>query len=120
MLFVCLHLLNSASGQLRYSVAEEMSPGALIGDVVKDLGLEPKRLLDGKARIFAVSGRDYVQLDGGKGHIMVKERMDQESLCSSSMSTCSISFEIIVENPIELYRVTVEILDMNDNSPVFP
>ncbi|XP_053092832.1 protocadherin gamma-A12 isoform X14 [Pangasianodon hypophthalmus] len=120
VLFVCLHWLSGASGQLRYSVAEEMSPGALVGDVAKDLDLEPKRLLEGKARIFAASGRDYVQLDREKGHITVKERMDREILCSSSTSTCSISFEIIVENPIELYRVTVEILDVNDNSPAFP
>ncbi|KAI5104758.1 protocadherin gamma-A5-like [Silurus meridionalis] len=91
-----------------------------VGDVVKDLGLEPKRLLEGKARIFAASGRDYLQLDREKGHITVKERMDRETLCSSSTSTCSISFEIIVENPIELYRVIVEILDVNDNSPAFP
>ncbi|KAB5565493.1 hypothetical protein PHYPO_G00242220 [Pangasianodon hypophthalmus] len=120
VLFVCLHWLSGASGQLRYSVAEEMSPGALVGDVAKDLDLEPKRLLEGKARIFAASGRDYVQLDREKGHITVKERIDREILCSSSTSTCSISFEIIVENPIELYRVTVEILDVNDNSPAFP
>ncbi|KAF7702291.1 hypothetical protein HF521_001574 [Silurus meridionalis] len=111
---------NSDSYQVRYSVSEEMSPGALVGDVVKDLGLEPKRLLEGKARIFAASGRDYLQLDREKGHITVKERMDRETLCSSSTSTCSISFEIIVENPIELYRVIVEILDVNDNSPAFP
>ncbi|XP_058263786.1 protocadherin gamma-A12-like isoform X19 [Hemibagrus wyckioides] len=120
VLFVCLRLLNGVSGQLRYAVSEEMSPGSLVGDVVKDLDLEPKRLLEGKARIFAASGRDYVQLDREKGHITVKERMDRESLCSSSTSACSISFEIIVENPIELYRVTVEILDVNDNSPAFP
>ncbi|XP_036431591.1 protocadherin gamma-A12-like [Colossoma macropomum] len=120
VLFVCAHLLQSASGQVRYSVPEEMPPGSFVGDIVKDLGLEPKRLTTGKARIFTASGREYVELDRDKGHIIVKERMDRELLCSSAMSTCSISFEIILENPIELYRVTVEILDVNDNSPAFP
>uniref|UniRef100_A0AAR2JJX0 Cadherin domain-containing protein n=1 Tax=Pygocentrus nattereri TaxID=42514 RepID=A0AAR2JJX0_PYGNA len=106
--------------QVRYSVPEEMPHGSFVGDIVKDLGLEPKRLTTGKARIFTASGREYVELDRDKGHIIVKERMDRELLCSSAMSTCSISFEIILENPIQLYRVTVEILDVNDNSPAFP
>ncbi|XP_066525903.1 protocadherin gamma-A12-like isoform X16 [Hoplias malabaricus] len=119
-LFFCAHFLRCASGQVRYSVPEEMPRGSFVGDIVKDLGLEPKRVTTGKARIFTASGREYVELDRDKGHIIVKERMDRELLCSSATSTCSISFEIILENPIELYRVTVEILDVNDNSPAFP
>uniref|UniRef100_A0A3B1KET3 Cadherin domain-containing protein n=1 Tax=Astyanax mexicanus TaxID=7994 RepID=A0A3B1KET3_ASTMX len=119
-LLVCVHLLHCALGQVRYSVQEEMPPGSFVGDILKDLGLEFKRLTTGKARVFTASGREYVGLDRDKGHIVVKERMDREVLCSSAISTCSISFEIIFENPIELYRVTVEILDVNDNSPAFP
>ncbi|XP_042371692.1 protocadherin beta-8-like, partial [Plectropomus leopardus] len=32
----------------------------------------------------------------------------------------SFSFEVILENPIELHRITVEVLDINDHAPVFP
>ncbi|XP_076861953.1 protocadherin gamma-A11-like isoform X16 [Brachyhypopomus gauderio] len=118
--FVCAYLVNYASGQVRYSVPEEMPPGSFVGDIVKDLGLEPKRLTMGKARVFSASGREYLEMDRVKGHILVKERMDRETLCSGGISACSISFEIFLENPLELYRVTVEILDVNDNSPAFP
>ncbi|KAI4896457.1 hypothetical protein NFI96_015231 [Prochilodus magdalenae] len=114
------NLLGESENQVRYSVPEEMPTGSFVGDIVKDLGLEPQRITAGKARIFTASGREYVELDRDKGHIIVKERIDREVLCSGAMSTCSISFEIILENPIELYRVTVEILDVNDNSPAFP
>ena len=32
---------------------------------------------------------------------------------------CALHFQIILENPIEFYRVTVEITDINDNAPTF-
>ncbi|XP_030621316.1 protocadherin gamma-A12-like [Chanos chanos] len=112
--------LYGALGQVRYSVPEEMARGSFVGDIAKDLGLDSKRLMTGKARIFNVDGREYVELDREKGHIIVRERIDRELLCVGAMSACSFSFEVVLENPIELYSVTVEILDENDNTPVFP
>ncbi|XP_056327800.1 protocadherin gamma-A12-like isoform X6 [Danio aesculapii] len=119
VLLFCAHFLYGAYGQVRYSVPEEMAPGSFVGDIVKDLGLELKRLTAGKARIFTAGGREYVELDRQKGHIVIKERIDRELLCAGAVSACSLSFEIILENPIELYRITIEILDVNDNSPAF-
>ncbi|XP_056625258.1 protocadherin gamma-A12-like isoform X16 [Triplophysa dalaica] len=113
------HFLYGVYGQVRYSVPEEMAPGSFVGDIIKDLGLDPKRLTAGKARIFSAGGREYVELDREKGHIVIKERINRELLCAGVASACSLSFEVILENPIELYRITVEILDVNDNSPAF-
>ncbi|KAL2077291.1 hypothetical protein ACEWY4_026795 [Coilia grayii] len=111
---------GGVAGQVRYSVPEEMAPGSFVGDIAKDLGLDARRLVTGKAQIFSKNGREYVDLDRERGHIVIKERIDRELLCAGAMSACSFSFEVILENPIELYRVTIEILDVNDNSPVFP
>ncbi|XP_030648881.1 protocadherin gamma-A11-like [Chanos chanos] len=114
--FMSAHL---ATGQIRYSIPEEMTVGSFVGDIGTDLGLDPKRLVSGKARVFTAGDSEYVGLDKEKGHLIVKQRIDREQLCGE-VSICSTSFNVILENPMELHRVIVEILDINDNSPVFP
>ncbi|XP_018607261.2 protocadherin gamma-A11-like isoform X8 [Scleropages formosus] len=109
-----------ADGQVRYIIPEEMAVGSFVGNIAKDLGLESSRLATGRgARLFFVGSNEYVELDREKGQLLVRERIDREQLCGDT-SACSFTFEIILEDPIELFRVTVEIEDINDNSPVFP
>ncbi|XP_047190617.1 protocadherin gamma-A11-like [Scophthalmus maximus] len=104
--------------QIRYSLPEEMKKGSLIGNVAQDLGLDVKRLRSGRARIVTGENTQYIELRADKGVLAVNEKIDREQLCGD-VTPCSFSFEIILENPIELHRVIVEILDVNDHSPVF-
>ncbi|XP_035265790.1 protocadherin gamma-A10-like [Anguilla anguilla] len=105
-------------GQIRYSIPEELKKGSFIGNIAQDLGLELKRLREGRARIVTGDSIQYGQLDTDKGVLVVGERIDREQLCGE-VSPCSFSFEIILERPMELHSVTVEILDINDNPPTF-
>ncbi|XP_045061042.1 protocadherin gamma-A11-like isoform X11 [Coregonus clupeaformis] len=118
VLIFLLYFSHIVSGQIRYSLPEEMKKGSLIGNVAQDLGLDLKRLRTGRARIVTGESIQYTQLKSDKGILVVSERIDREQLCGD-VTPCSFSFEIILENPIELHRVTVEILDVNDHSPVF-
>ncbi|XP_036431577.1 protocadherin gamma-A3-like isoform X3 [Colossoma macropomum] len=106
------------AGQIRYSVPEEMKKGSLIGNVAQDLGLDLKRLRTGRAHIVTGEHTQYAELKIDKGILVVKERIDREQLCGD-ITPCSFSFEIILENPIELHRVIVEITDVNDHPPTF-
>ncbi|KAM9849718.1 protocadherin gamma-A11-like [Aulostomus maculatus] len=106
-------------GQIRYSVPEEMKKGSVIGNVAQDLGLDVKRLLSGRARIVTEENIQYTELKTDKGLLVVDERIDRELLCGD-VTPCSFSFEMILENPMELHRITVEVLDINDHAPVFP
>ncbi|XP_053497903.1 putative protocadherin beta-18 [Ictalurus furcatus] len=107
-----------AHGQVRYSIPEEMNKGSVVGNIVQDLGLDVKRLKSGRARIFTEDSREYIGLNVDKGTLIVRERIDREELCAQ-VSPCCLHFQIILDNPMELYRIDVEILDINDHSPAF-
>ncbi|XP_056592766.1 protocadherin gamma-A6-like isoform X27 [Triplophysa dalaica] len=106
------------TAQIRYSVPEEMKKGSLIGNIAHDLGLDVQRLRSGRARIVSGDSTQYAELKTDKGTLIVKERIDREQLCAET-TPCSFTFEIILDNPMELHHVTVEILDVNDHSPIF-
>nr|XP_054590103.1 protocadherin gamma-A11-like [Nothobranchius furzeri] len=119
LLVLILHVVNVVSGQIRYSIPEETNKGSVIGNVAQDLGLDLKRLRSGRARIVTGERVHYTELKADKGILVVNERIDREQLCGD-VEPCSFSFELILENPMELHRITVEVLDINDHAPVFP
>ncbi|MED6237590.1 hypothetical protein ATANTOWER_028628, partial [Ataeniobius toweri] len=117
--FVLLcYLCQFVTGHIRYSIPEEMKKGSLIGNFAQDLGLDLKRLRSGQARLVSGESVQYVELKADKGVLVVKERIDREQLCGDT-TPCSISFEMILENPMELHQITIEITDINDNYPTF-
>ncbi|XP_069510240.1 protocadherin gamma-C5-like isoform X3 [Ambystoma mexicanum] len=115
--FLCLW--GWGSGQLRFSVLEEAEPGTVVGNVARDLGLDAAALSERRLRLSTESNRQHFALDVGSANIVVSEKIDRERLCGSSPS-CVLSGEVVIELPLELYRLEVEILDVNDNTPHFP
>ncbi|XP_057397572.1 protocadherin gamma-C5 isoform X26 [Balaenoptera acutorostrata] len=106
------------SGQLRYSVVEESEPGTLVGNVAQDLGLKLTDLLSRRLRLGSEESGHYFSLSLMSGALAVNQKIDRESLCGTSTS-CLLPLQVVTEHPLELIRVEVEILDLNDNSPSF-
>ncbi len=115
LLFIWFLSLSSALGQVSYSIPEEMAKGSLVGNIAQDLGLDLKRLKSGKARIYTGDSAEYIELNKERGVLHIKERIDREALCGQT-TPCALHFQIILENPIEFYHVTVEVTDINDNA----
>ncbi|XP_051810396.1 protocadherin gamma-A11-like [Acanthochromis polyacanthus] len=118
VLFVFLLSLHSVFAQVSYSIPEERPKGSLVGNIAQDLGLDIKRLMSGKAKIYTRNSDEYVELNRERGVLLVKERIDREALCTET-ELCALHFQIILENPMEFYTVTVQITDINDNAPTF-
>ncbi|XP_076131069.1 protocadherin beta-16-like [Alosa pseudoharengus] len=110
--------VRTCNGDLSYSIPEEMKKGTAFGNIAKDLGLGVKRLSNRKARID-IEGNEQRFFDIQGGELVIAERIDREELCGSKPS-CSLNYELVLENPLELHRITLQIEDINDNPPRFP
>ncbi|KAK9963711.1 hypothetical protein ABG768_006877 [Culter alburnus] len=118
LLFFVL-MAHTAYGDVSYSFPEEMKRGSVIGNIAKDLGLDVNRLSSRKARIDTEGNRKrYCDINLNTGELTVAERIDREGLCREKL-TCYLHFEFVLEYPLELHRVNLQIVDINDNSPVF-
>ncbi|XP_055799126.1 protocadherin gamma-A11-like isoform X26 [Salvelinus fontinalis] len=116
----CHCLMRISNGDLSYSIPEEMKRGSVIGNLVKDLGLDAKRLSGRKARLDMDGSRQrYCDINVNTGELIVAETIDREELCGPKVS-CSLKYELVLEKPLELHRINVQVQDINDNSPRFP
>ncbi|KAG7518703.1 protocadherin gamma-A12-like [Solea senegalensis] len=113
-------VVQYAHGQVSYSVQEELKRGSVIGNIAKDLGLEVERLSARKARVFMQGNeRQYCEINLQNGDLLVAERIDREEHCGEKPS-CVLKFDLLLESPLELHRLSLQVQDINDNAPVFP
>ncbi|KAM9373558.1 protocadherin alpha-10-like [Phaethornis superciliosus] len=108
-----------AVGQVRYSVSEEAKVGTVVGRVAQELGLEAGDAEARRVRVVAQGRRASVEVSGASGALVVSSRLDREELCGKS-APCALRLEVLVERPLRVFHVELEVTDINDNAPVFP
>ncbi|XP_075066018.1 protocadherin alpha-6-like isoform X7 [Mixophyes fleayi] len=105
--------------QLHYMIPEESKHGTFVGRIAQDLGLEIGEINSRMLHIISRDEKDFFQVNLQNGILFVKETIDRELLCPNT-PFCIIPLQVIVDKPVQMYRVDVEIEDINDNSPAFP
>ncbi|XP_053847211.1 protocadherin alpha-13-like isoform X2 [Vidua macroura] len=108
-----------AGGQVRYSVAEEAKAGTVVGRLAQDLGLEAGEAEARRLRLVAQGRRASVEVSGASGALLVSSRLDREELCGKS-APCALRLEVLLERPLRVFHVELEVTDINDNAPIFP
>ncbi len=119
--FVALILFapRTVCDDLSYNIPEETKLQYVIGNIAKDLRMDVKQLSARKARIDTEdSSKRYCDVNLNTGDLIVAETIDREELCGSRVS-CILSYELVLENPLEVHRIILQIQDINDNTPRF-
>ncbi|XP_069619836.1 protocadherin gamma-B1-like [Ranitomeya imitator] len=116
VLFSYLHY--SVSGQIHYSIVEEMRKDSVIANIADDLGLDINQLSSRKLRIVSKAAEKYFYVKLENGNLHTRDRIDRETLCGRAAS-CSITFDAVVENPLNIFKIKVNLQDINDNAPHF-
>ncbi|KAB1280738.1 Protocadherin alpha-6 [Camelus dromedarius] len=119
LLVLLLPAWEAGSGQIHYSVPEEVKHGTFVGRIAQDLGLELAELVPRLFRVASKGRGDLLEVNLQNGILFVNSRIDREELCGRS-AECSIHLEVIVDRPLQVFHVEVEVKDINDNPPVFP
>ncbi|XP_034400087.1 protocadherin alpha-C2-like [Cyclopterus lumpus] len=111
---------NISTSGTHYSIPEEMKEGSVVANLATDLILDVKTLNQRKMRLDIIANKKYLDVNKETGELYVVEKIDRENVCNTkSSATCYLKLEIILENPVRIFNIEVEILDMNDNAPQF-
>ncbi|XP_058292744.1 protocadherin-10 isoform X3 [Hylobates moloch] len=119
LLFALLWMVEGVFSQLHYTVQEEQEHGTFVGNIAEDLGLDITKLSARGFQTVPNSRTPYLDLNLETGVLYVNEKIDREQICKQSPS-CVLHLEVFLENPLELFQVEIEVLDINDNPPSFP
>lgn len=117
--WLLLAALTEASTVIHYEILEEREKGFPVGNVVTDLGLDLGSLSARRLRVVSGASRRYFEVNWETGEMFVNDRLDREELCGT-LPSCTVTLELVVENPLELFSAEVVVQDINDNNPSFP
>ncbi|XP_014863728.1 PREDICTED: protocadherin alpha-11-like isoform X3 [Poecilia mexicana] len=113
-----LSLCERTLSQLSYSVSEEVNKGTVVGNIAKDLNLNAHDLNSRDLRVVSGFSKTYFGVNLKTGNLFVAERIDREELCPHAVK-CSMKIQAALSNPMNVHRVEINVLDVNDNSPLF-
>ncbi|XP_058590027.1 protocadherin beta-8-like [Neofelis nebulosa] len=118
LFFVLLGLSQAGIEPRRYSVVEETEGSSFVTNLAKDLGLGQRELSKRGARVISKGNKLHLKLDQETGDLLLNEKLDREELCGHT-DPCVLRFQVLLENPLQFFQAELQVIDINDHSPVF-
>ncbi|XP_048076859.2 protocadherin beta-8-like [Ursus arctos] len=118
LFFLLLGLSRAGLEPRRYSVVEETEGRSFVTNLAKDLGLGQSELSKRGARVISKGNKLHLQLDWETGDLLLTKKLDREELCGHT-DPCVLRFQVLLENPLEFFQAELQVIDINDHSPVF-
>ena len=119
--------IGASNGFVTYKLVEGANQGQVIGYLFRDSSLSRKYnsdvLKDLRLEIVSQTpntGTSLFDLDAATGLLKASAIIDRDVLCPRT-EDCEIQLDVSV-NPIqyfEIFKVTINLLDFNDNAPMF-
>ena len=109
---------------LRYSMFEEKPAGTVVGNVKTDAHLQ-RKFSDAELSTmnFTIVNKNQTHFAIDRsGTIRTAAILDRDKICPKK-ETCPLEMDVLVylsRSPKHIIKVFVEILDLNDNAPIFP
>jgi len=110
----------SQTDHLVYQLVEEQPSGTFIADIRRDSGLSLTYPAQSPSTItFLLIASAHFHIDPDTGNLSTSEVIDRDVICPGQ-TVCHLSADVVVRPIMYFRKVTVEIIDLNDNSPTFP
>ena len=111
--------------EVRYILPEEQPIGKILGTIelwgTGGTTFNPQQpLVEGQTQFLFLRQQDLFSLDERTGILKTNARIDREDICANKKN-CEILLDVAVKNQhsTRIVRVTVTIIDLNDNTPEF-
>ena len=113
--------------ELPYRILEDLQRGTFVGNLFKDAGVGSRyseaELRDVEFRFLSRPDNRFT-IEEDTGILRTGLRIDRDEICPHK-PTCTIKLDVVAVIPeplrfLEIIKVNIEILDLNDNEPRFP
>ncbi|XP_060751284.1 protocadherin alpha-C2 [Tachysurus vachellii] len=104
----------------RYSIPEETTVGTVMANLAADLGLDARSLAERNVKLDYIHNKKYLDINKETGDMFITETIDREHICpAKTSSSCFLKMDVVIENPLRIFNLELEIMDINDNAPQF-
>lgn len=118
---------DDVTTQLFYDIYEQLPVQTSVADIFTDSRLSELQLNNGQTRnslqfeILFATFQDLFSIESPSGILRISRTIDRDVICFKKMK-CNVRLDVQVSGSnqfIQLFRIEVNILDINDNAPSF-